>query len=181
MVRFMTQQATQQQYHPEWVFTILSQVLARQADATQMAHGMEVNPWHATTGAPSSRLCYRIYKLANPKGTPASDAGSLDTICSMIMAFFSGLQQAGPNLTPAQYYRNWFTLPSSKGGSDFGVWEYGPQNWSPDATFTVTWWNPNATSKYDGGKGQFQTCGNLVDARYVGAKLGSGQPPCFTS
>ncbi|MDQ1688110.1 MAG: hypothetical protein QOK42_1085 [Frankiaceae bacterium] len=181
MVQFMTQQASQQQYNPEWVFTILSTVLARQADAKQMAHAMELNPWHATTQAPADRLCHRIYKLARPSGSPASDPGSLDTVCSMMLAFFSALQQAGPNLTPAQFYQQWFTQPASKGPSDFGVWEYGPQNWSPDATFTVTWWNPAVTSKYDGGAGQFQTCGSLVDARYVGARLGSGQPPCFKS
>jgi hypothetical protein len=179
MVRFLTQQATQQRYQPEWVFTILGNVLARQADATQMTHAMEVNPWHATVEAPSNRLCNRIYKLADPKGTPASDAGSLDTICSMMLAFFSGLQQAGPNLTAPEYYKQWFMQPASKGASDFGIWEYGAQNWSPDSTFTVTWWNARATSKYDGGTGQFQTCGTLVDARYVGARLGSGQPPCF--
>lgn len=179
MVRFMTQQASQQQYQPEWVFTILGTVLARQADPAQMAHAMEVGPWHATVEPPSQRLCHRIYKLADPHGEPASDPGSFDTVCSMMIAFFSGLQQAGPNLTAAQYYRQWFTQPASRGASDFGVWEYGPQNWSPLATYTVTWWNPGVTSKYDGGSGQFQTCGDLVDIHYVGGRAGSGQPPCF--
>ena len=58
------------------------QHLARQADASQLAHSIDISPWHATTGAPEQRLCARIYKLADPGGSPQS--GPAGTRCIVL-------------------------------------------------------------------------------------------------
>ena len=179
MVQFMTASATNAQYHPEWLYTVLPATLARQADATQMKHAMQLNPWHPTVEAPSGRLCYRIYQLADPNGTPASSAGGLDVVCSTLLAIFGGLQSAGPQLTATNFNRGWFNQPPATSASDFGRWDYNGSYYSPAASFSVSWWNPGVTSAYDRGKGQFQSCAGLLDKPYLNPSLGSGQPGCF--
>ncbi|MFY9586291.1 MAG: hypothetical protein WAT66_02415 [Actinomycetota bacterium] len=179
MSQFMTTAATNNQYRPEWLFTVFPQSLARQADASQMEHAIDISPWHATTGAPDQRLCSRIYKLADPNGSPQSGAQGLDFTCSLLMAFFAGLQQAGPNLSPETFYNSWFTLPASSRTSDFGRWSFGAKQWSPVASFSVLQWSAGAHSDYDEGTGQWEPCGGPVDYLYKGAKLGSGQLQCY--
>jgi hypothetical protein len=179
MVGFMTDAASQQQYKPEWVFTVLPPAQARQADASEMAHSIDVSPWHALTGSPSTRMCARIYKRADPSGQPQSGAAGIDDVCSLLLAFYAGLQQAGPSLSPQTFQRGWFTLPRSAGSSDFGAWSFGAGQWSPAATFSVLQWNASATSQYDGGTGEYEACGGPVDYPYLDAKLGSGQLRCY--
>ena len=178
MSQFMTQAATNNQYRPEWLFTVFPQSLARQADASQMEHAIDISPWHATTGAPNQRLCARIYKLADPNGSPQSGAQGIDFTCSLLMAFYAGLQQAGPSLSPATFYNNWFTLPQSTSSSDFGRWSFGAKQWSPVASFSVLRWNANATSPYDNGQGQWEPCAGPIDYLYKGGNYGSGQLKC---
>jgi hypothetical protein len=179
MSQFMTASAGQQQYRPEWLFTVFPQSLARQADAGQMAHAIQVSPWHATTGSPSSRLCHRIYKRADPQGNPQSGAQGIDFVCSLLTGFFAGLQQAGPRLTPESFYNGWFQLPDSTASSDFGRWSFGPKKWSPAASFSVLQWNASARSDYDGGTGQWEHCAGPADYPYLRPKLGSGQLKCY--
>jgi hypothetical protein len=179
MSQFMTNSAAQQQYRPEWVFTVFPPFQARQADKSEMAHSIQISPWHATTGAPSQRLCAHIYKLAGATGAPMSGPAGLDQVCTLLMAFYAGLQQAGPTLTPSSFYQGWFSLPNSSTTSDFGRWSFGSGQWSPVATFSVLQWNGTAHSNYDGGTGQFEPCGGPVDYPYENSKLGSGQLKCY--
>jgi hypothetical protein len=179
MPQFMTASASNQQYKPEWVYPVFPQSLARQADKEQMLHSIDISPWHATTGAPNQRLCARIYKLADPHGTPQSGSQGIDFTCSLLMAFYAGLQQAGPVLSPQSMYRNWFTLPNSSASSDFGRWSFGAGQWSPAASFSVLQWNGTAHSNYDNGTGQWMPCGGPVDYPFINPKLGSGQLQCY--
>jgi hypothetical protein len=179
MVGFMTDAAAQQQYKPEWLFTVLPPTQARQADASEMAHAIDISPWHALTGSPSMRLCARIYHLADPHGQPQSGAVGIDDICALLLGFYAGLQQAGPSLSAQTFQRGWFSLPNSAGHSDFGGWSFGAGQWSPAATFSILQWNGNAKSQYDGGTGEFEACGGAADYPYLQAKLGSGQLHCY--
>jgi hypothetical protein len=179
MAEFMTDSASQANYQPEWVMTILQQAMARQANASEMAHAIDVSPWHATTGSPSQRLCARIYRLASHGAASASSPIGLDGECSLLMALFGGLQQAGPVLTPQSFERGWFSLPNSNGASDFGEWSFGTEYWSPDATMSLLQWNASAKSSYDGGTGEWQACGGPAQYPYQNANLGSGQLRCY--
>ena len=178
MSQFMTRSASQRNYKPEWVFTVFPQALARQADASQLAHSIDISPWHATTGAPDRRLCARIYKLADPDGSPQSGPDGLDASCSLLMALYSALQQAGPDLTPQSFNHGWFTLPASSASSDFGRWSFGPDQWSPVASMSLLHWNAGDKSSYDGGTGQWEPCQGPADYPYRNAHLGSGQLHC---
>jgi hypothetical protein len=179
MSQFMTDSAAQAQYNPEWVFTIFTQTMARQASAGEMAHSLDINPWHATTGPPNQRLCARIYSLASHGAAPKSSPVGLDAECSLLLALFAALQQAGPDLTPQSFSTGWFSVPASNGSSDFGRWSNGPNQWSPDASFSVLQWTAGGTSQYDGGTGGWVPCGGSVDYPYQGPNLGSGQLQCF--
>lgn len=178
MSQFMTRSATQRNYRPEWVFTVFPQQLARQADASQLANSIDISPWHATTGSPDKRLCAQIYKLADPGGSPESGPAGLDASCSLLLALYSGLQQAGPELTPQSFNQGWFNLPGSTTSSDFGRWSFGPDQWSPVASMSVLHWKANDRSSYDGGMGQWVPCRGPADYPYRNAKLGSGQLRC---
>ena len=179
MNQFMTAAASQAQYNPEWVFTIFTQTMARQATASEMAHAIDINPWHATTGPPNERICAHVYSLASHGAAPKSSPAGLDAECSLLLALFAALQQAGPGLTPQNFSRGWFSVPDSNGSSDFGRWSNGPNHWSPDASFSVLQWTASGTSQYDGGTGGWVPCGGPVDYPYQGANLGSGQLQCF--
>jgi hypothetical protein len=178
MSQLMTHAATQEGYKPEWVFTVFPQALARQADPNQMANAIDVSPWHATTGAPAQRLCARIYALADPGGSPQSGAQGLDASCSLLLALFSALQQAGPVLTAQSFNRGWFALPESTSSSDFGRWSFGQDQWSPVASMSVLQWSAGRKSRYDGGSGEWAACGGPADYPYRNADLGSGQLHC---
>jgi hypothetical protein len=179
MSEFMTESAAQAQYQPEWVFTVFSQLMARKADAGEMAHAIDLSPWHATTAAPNQRMCAQIYRRASGGATAQSGASGLDAECSLLMALFAGLQTAGPNLTPENFSRGWFNLPPSTGTSDFGRWSFGANQWSPDASFSVLQWSASVASSYDGGTGGWVPCGGAVDYPYQGARMGSGQLQCY--
>jgi hypothetical protein len=179
MSQFMTAAAGPQAFHPEWVFTVLAQALARQADQNELAHAIVVSPWHATTEPPAGRLCSRIYKLADPGGTPQAGPDGLDLNCSLLLALYAGLQQAGPNLSPQAFAKGWFSLPDSDGTADFGRWSFGPNQFSPLASFSLLWWNASAKSQYDDGTGQFEHCRGPVDFPYLNAQTGSGPLTCF--
>ena len=179
MSQFMTSAASPQQYRPEWVFTVWAQAMARQGDQSQLAHAIVVAPWHATIEAPAGRLCSRIYKLAEPGGTPQGGPSGLDLNCPLLMAIYAGLQQAGPNLTPQTFENGWFQLPDSDGTSDFGRWSFAPNQFSPLASFSLLWWNGSAKSQYDGGTGEFEPCRGPVDFPYQNPQMGSGPLTCF--
>jgi hypothetical protein len=178
MSQFMTRSASQRNYKPEWVFTVFPQALARQADASQLAHAIDISPWHATTGSPKQRLCARIYQLADKGGSPQSGAQGIDASCSLLLALYSALQQAGPELTPQSFNRGWFSLPASSASSDFGRWSFGPDQWSPVASMSLLHWEADKRSSYDGGMGQWASCGGPADYPYRNAHLGSGQLRC---
>lgn len=183
MPTYLTQAAAGQNYNPEWVFTDLQNTNAQSgggANASEMAHAMNIGPWPAATQPETSRMCYRIYKLADPGGAPQSDPESLDTYCSGILAFFAALQAAGPDLTPTTFQHGWFSLPPSAGSSDFGTWGSGANQWSPGTTFNLQWWNGNATSPTDGGTGEFLPCNQGAQYYFTDPKMGSGQPACFS-
>jgi hypothetical protein len=179
MSQFMTDSAGQAQYQPEWVFTVFSQLMARKADASEMAHAIDLSPWHATTGAPNQRLCAQIYKMASSGGAAQSGPSGLDAECSVLMALFAALQDAGPNLTPQNFNAGWFNVPASTGPSDFGRWSFSANQWSPDASFSVLQWTAGGASSYDGGTGGWVPCGGPADYPYRGANMGSGQLQCY--
>lgn len=179
MSQFMTHAATSTGYRPEWVFTVFPQGLARQADPNQLAHSIDVSPWHATNGPPAQRLCAGIYQLADPGGNPQSGPQGLDGSCSLLLALFSALQQAGPELTAQSFNQGWFSLPESKTSSDFGRWSFASDQWSPLASMSVLQWNAGEKSPYDGGTGQWVACGGPADYPYRKAELGSGQLQCY--
>lgn len=179
MSEFMTDAASQEQYHPEWLFTIFAQAMARNGAGDEMAHAIDINPWHATNGPPDQRLCAHVFRLASHGAAPQSNPAGLDAECALLMALYEALQQSGPNLTAANFARGWFNVPDSAGTSDFGRWSNGPNHWSPLASFSVQQWSTSGTSPYDGGAGGWVSCGGAVDYPYQGANLGSGQLNCY--
>ncbi len=178
---FMTQAASQSGYFPEWIFHHQG-IVAQNYDAKQMAHALSTSPALPELGRTEA---LRAYHLAYPGETPPSRA-YFAWIYGILLQFFSAVQMAGPNLTPATFHEAMASLPTSQEGGDYGPWwgvadgPYGGQA-TPWTASQVTWWDAGAIAP-DGSKGYWAPCaGNTFfsfgDLRTWEPK--GEQLPCF--
>lgn len=149
----LTKEATAQNYFPEWV--IGSNVLVdialfgRTFDQQQWQHafGLSLNPARTNQDAQES---YNLYKWEYGKPPPNNTYG---VIIVDPLPLFTGIQMAGPKLTPQTFAAGMFRYPVTGGtpltptlsrgkhglwpGTDWGGWD--------DTGFL--WWDPNATGE----------------------------------
>ena len=115
-----------------------------------------------------------VWRAAAGNAEPqAPDA--LNLVHQQMVALFSALQAAGPNLNPQTFEAGWFSLPSTSQG-DFGPWEFGPGIRFAKTQFRLGWYDPDARSSFDGRTGATQTCGAGGYVRYDDPG-GSGSGP----
>jgi hypothetical protein len=174
----MTRAAGQQEYKPEWVtMGPNTNAIARRMDAEQVAHMVFAHPWAPRSQPPAENDCRKIFKLAN--SNPRSTSLTIDAICKPLLQFFGALHAAGPQLTPATFGKGWFSQPASKGAGGFGLWSFGENMYSPDASFTLQYWRPGVTNPFDGGSGVPVSCNEPANVPLAQVRMGSGQLRCF--
>lgn len=146
------QAAEQQQYYPEWLGIGWYDPQGRLPAQDQMAHMIsqegQFPPATQTEAA-------RVFQLADPGGSPAEQYYAVAYYS--VLYLFDALQAAGPNLNPATFQQGVFSMPRSAPG-DVGTWQGGANAFSPVQTTQIGWWNPTATSDFDGQKGAWQSC-----------------------
>lgn len=147
-----TQEATAQDFHPEWILGPQTLVdvtaFARTYDQEQWAHAFGPSP--LTARFPSEDgAAYSLYEWFNGEPPPAIDTNAV--MFPNPALFFAGIQAAGPNLTPESFRDGLFsraptpnaiTQPSLSFG-DHDLWE-GP-DWNGVDDMTEIWWDPDAT------------------------------------
>ena len=112
----ITQEATRQQYFPEWFITGtgLSDTTSagRLYDQRQWKHAFGISPlWVTWTSVPTSSG-YREFKHGNPNGEP----GVLINIYrAPIALIFRGIHMAGPNLTRESFVKGLYAFPATGG------------------------------------------------------------------
>lgn len=171
---FISNAATAQEYRPEWIFQNDFDPIQQVTDQDQMAHAMAPGP--ALLPASQSEA-YAAYKLADPKGEPASPY--YQAAYEVLLHVFAGLQGAGPNLNPESFRNGVFSMPASLPGGEFGDWEGGPGRHTPIKSIGVVFWD--TTNKSGNGKmGTWRSCegGKLFPFDDPGA-WGTGQMGCF--
>jgi hypothetical protein len=151
---FITQAADQQQYHPEWTEPYYRDPQGRLESQQQWAHAISNGGTSYTR--PNSEA-YRVFKMAQPNGEPKSTDQYFDVSYEALMQIFNALQASGPNLTPETVRQGMFSLPTSATG-DLGTWSFGPGAYSPAIDTQVGFWNPDASSPWDGKRGAWQSC-----------------------
>ena len=176
---FMTQSATQDAYFPEWLFHNQG-IVDQNYDAAQLAHSFSNGP-----ALPKATEALGTYQLAYAGQAPPSRA-YFTWIYGILLQFYSAVQMAGPNLTPATFSQAMASLPRSIDGGDYGPWfgvADGPYSgrFTPWTGLQVTWWDATAPAP-DGSKGYWFPCaGNMYYSLTDLAQWGpAGKDlPCF--
>lgn len=172
--QFFTKAADGQQYNPEWMAVASADSFGQGYSQTQWSHAISnqgtYKPQHSTEA-------YRVFKLANPKGSPAEAFYASAYLAALNM--FNAFQSAGPNLTAGNLERGYFQQPSSAPGADFGPWSFGPKHYTNISAAQAGWYDPNAVSGQNGVKGAFLTCGGS-DSAYRPWDPISGYGPAHT-
>jgi hypothetical protein len=174
---YLTGAATQQNYNPEWIITGSTgtdiTALARRYDQKQWAHAFGISQLVARVDPEQAE------KEANPiswyLGKPFDAYPNIFDIGLM----FSGIQLAGPDLTPESFRDGLFSLKPINGhttvtGSSFGnagIWPDDDYNGVDDVT--EVWWDPAATGKDETsaeGSGMYRYMDN--GKRYMPGEVG---------
>lgn len=147
-----TQEATAQDYFPEWLLgpqvLVDTNAFSRTYDQAQWAHAFGVSPLAARTN-PSRTDAYRLYEWFNGVTPPAKDTNAV--MFPNISLFAYAVQAAGPNLTPETLKAGLFSRSPAEGvitqpSISFGnhdLWDFDDYNGVDDTT--EIWWDPEAT------------------------------------
>ncbi len=149
----LTKEATAQNYFPEWV--IGSNVLVdialfgRTFDQQQWQHAFGLALTAARTDQ-NAQESYNLYKWEYGKPPPNNTYG---VIIVDPLALFTGLQLAGPDLTPETFAAGMFREPILGGTplsptlsrGHHGIWP--GTDWGGTDDFGLIWWNPNAVGE----------------------------------
>jgi len=167
---FVTTQATQQDYWPEWLVTgtVLtdSDALGQLYDQEQWAHAFGHSSLSEFGGADNE--AYRAYKAVRTD-EPSNNYRLLYT---PLLQIFLGLQLAGPNLTPETYEQGMFSYPPAAGES--GRWDFGPGDYTATSDAREIYWDKNGTSPANGAKGRYIT---TLDGQRFMSDWPKGEPP----
>jgi len=172
---FLTQEATAQDYHPEWVVagTALSDidVVAQLYDQEQWSRAFGVS--YLSSFLPiESGIGYSAYKTVRND----EPAFAVETIYAQMYMLALGIHMAGPNLTPETFEQGMFAYPGGTG--PFGTWGFDEDSYTPTQDYRVIWYDPAATSPMNSKQGAYI---EAYDGRRFkkGELPASDQPPVF--
>lgn len=154
-----TTEATAQDYFPEWLLgpqaLVDTVAFSRTYDQEQWAHAFGPSPLTVKPDQ-AQRAPFVTYEWFNGELPPAADTSAV--IMPNPSLFFSGVQSAGPELTPETFRDGLFSRPptpayESEPSLSFGEqidWGYPDYNGSDD--MTEIWWDPEATGEDEIGR-----------------------------
>ncbi len=136
------------------------------AHAAGVTNNGDVPPYGGSLG-------YAAAKSVDPNNPPAH---IVDILYEQLYMLALGIQQAGPNLTPANFQQGMFGYAGGNG--EYGPWTFntnGTTYWTPQHQYRFQWWNPNVISAFDQEQGAWVTGKQF----YSAATTPSGPPPVF--
>ncbi|WP_019877045.1 hypothetical protein [Sporichthya polymorpha] len=161
---FLTGSATQQDFYPEW---FVSGTIGTDADVAGQFY--DSDQWQFALGQSyltgfgggKNTEAYKAFATMK-NGKPTS---LVDLTYQTLMMLFIGLQQAGPNLTPATFAQGMFSYGKRTG--DYGQWSFGPNDFTSTDDAREFYYDPKALSPFNNRPGR---CVPLNGGRrYVGA------------
>jgi len=159
---FLTTQATQQEYRPEWVITgtALTDVdlLGQIYDVEQWRHAFGISFLSDIYSGVRSES-YRAYKAVRDD----EPAFIHDVLYYPILLTFLGIHMAGPNLTPETFEDGLFRYPPTVG--ETGLWSFGPGDRTSTDDAREVYWDGTAVSPFNGSPGRWIT--TLDGARFT--------------
>jgi hypothetical protein len=175
--RYYFASATQDDYYPEWYFQSLyannataSEDFVRLFPADQ--RGQILTTGSAETSREDAEATH-AYQLGNTDPS-AAIIPDYNLVYGSILEFFEALQEAGPNLTPANFEQAMKAIPQSSPGGELGDWNGATGPFDPTAGFQVLKWDNDARSAADGQLGTYEVCDDNQVFSYADA--GSTMP-----
>lgn len=160
MVDALTQQAEQQDYHPEWYMLSVG-FLDWDLSGQIIANGSG-SQWSRAFGTTSSAAplpfgdseAYRAFKSVRPDTEPSQ---FMDVGYSILYRIAIGIQMAGPNLTPETFGQGLYNYPGGNGA--LGAWKFSPDNPAGLADTRMVYWDANEPSPFNDDPGTYVTVG----------------------
>jgi hypothetical protein len=143
----LTQEATAQDYFPEWIhadgYLVDLNSFARTFDHEQWRNGFGLLARSASSE--EMGVAYQLYRWAYGTNPPSNIAAGLETAIRML---FTGVHLAGENLTPESFRDGVLRMPPSGGGPTRPALAWGDRPWTglddPQADTAIAWWDPEA-------------------------------------
>lgn len=153
---FLTQEATKQQYFPEWIImgTALTDTtfFGRTYDQAQWQHAFGISPLWVFWIDVSSSSGYREYHHARPGSNRGDEGVSINVRRAPIQWILQGIHMAGPNLTPQTFAQGMYNFPKSGGTPDVPLVFFTPEHPMAIKDFTEVWWKPDGSGRDETGK-----------------------------
>jgi hypothetical protein len=167
---FLSGVANREKYFPEFIIvgTALTDadIVGQLWNQNFATHAFGVSSLEPFT-PPTSTIAYAAYKSVR-KDEPAF---SVDLIYYQMYMLAIGIQGAGPNLTPATYQAGMFAYPPKLG--PFGLWKFGPGDYTAANDVREIYWDPSAVSTYNGKNGSYL---GTSKARWNFGQIPAGDP-----
>ena len=149
---FLSGVANREKYFPEFIIvgTALTDadIVGQLWNQNFAEHAFGVSSLEPFT-PPTSTIAYAAYKSVR-KDEPAF---SVDLIYYQMYMMAIGLQGAGPTLNPQTFQAGMFAYPPKLG--PFGLWKFGPGDFTAANDVREIYWDPNAVSTYNGKPGAY--------------------------
>ncbi|HEX3827530.1 MAG TPA: hypothetical protein VHV82_09690 [Sporichthyaceae bacterium] len=149
----LTSRMSQQNYYPEWVVTGTAltdlDVVGQFYDQAQWKHafGLSMLGEQQPQGA---SFAYAAAKSVDPNHEPIFGAELIYYFCYMVA---TGIQMAGPDLTPQTFAAGMRAYPGGTGPA--GTWGYPKGEYSPYRDSREIWWDPAAVSVFNNAPGRY--------------------------
>lgn len=161
---FLTGQATQQSYFPEWVVSgsaltdvdVLGQIYDKEQWKNSFGLSFLSDIYHGMKAE-----SYRTYKAIR-QDEPAFIA---DVLYYPILMMFLGIHMAGPNLNPNAFQQGLFNYPPTVG--ETGQWSFGPNDYTATDDAREIYFDPKSTSPFNSSPGKYEP--TMPGKRYDGA------------
>jgi len=156
---FLTQEATNQNYRPEWIIVggnlVDTTFFSRTYDQTQWANAFGLSQLWAR-GPQTTNEVFHLYGWHHGEDPPAQ--ATYEIIYQTPWMFTTALHLAGPNLNPETFRDGLFSFPVSGGGptlvtrsfGNHGLWPF--EDYTSFDDTTEVWWDPNAVGENEIGQ-----------------------------
>ncbi|HUR74050.1 MAG TPA: hypothetical protein VMZ00_07225 [Sporichthya sp.] len=149
----LTSRMSQQNYFPEWLVAGVglmdTSILGQLYDTAQWQHAFGLSLLGEEQPQQAS-YAYAAVKSVDPDHEPIF---GVDIFYYFLYQLATGIQMAGPNLTPQTFANGMRAYPGGTGPA--GTWGYPKGSYSPYRDAREIWWDPNAVSAYNGAKGAY--------------------------
>jgi len=169
---FLSGEMNREQYYPEFVIvgTALTDtdIVGQLWNQNEAVHAFGVSSLQSPV--PSTQtIAYEAYKTVRQD----EPAFTVDLIYYQMEQMAIGIQMAGPNLTPQTFQQGMFAYPPKVG--PFGLWEYGPHDYTAANDVREIYWDSTKTSTYNNKPGAFVE--TFPGQRWRQGQIPAGDPP----